>query len=179
LFIGLVITSQAFQATPSAHAPAVVLAFIPNLASWAQNLVDNALNAAGTTVGKLGLAAVAGAPIVYGGMQTLGGGAVLAGMVLGAVLAFVIDRDFTKAAIYAFGGAVLSFFGFIHGTQLAWIANWQVAVGYALMGGIFLLFAYVPAFQTKEEEEEVVREEPALTPATPVVASVQQDAVST
>src|SRR6266566_9929433 len=68
LFIGLVITSQAFQATPAAHAPAVVLAFIPNLAQWGLNLVDNALNAAGTNAGKLGFGALAGAGVIYGGM---------------------------------------------------------------------------------------------------------------
>jgi len=34
LFIGLVIGAQAFQATPSRHAPAVVLALLPNIAAW-------------------------------------------------------------------------------------------------------------------------------------------------
>src|SRR5450432_3121232 len=48
LYIGLVIGAQAFQASPSSHAPAVVLAIIPNVAAWAQVQVDGALNAAGT-----------------------------------------------------------------------------------------------------------------------------------
>src|SRR5205085_12478315 len=47
LYIGLVITAQAFQAVPARHAPAVVLALIPNIASWGQSLVDGALGAAG------------------------------------------------------------------------------------------------------------------------------------
>ena len=156
LFIGLVITSQAFQATPSRHAAAVVLAFIPNLAAWANTLVDNALGVAKTNAGVLGFGALAGAGVYYGGMQVLGGGAVLAGLVLGAILAFVIDRDFKMAALYAGGGAVLSFFGFIHSPQLKFPTDFvslAVAAGYALMAGVFLLFAYVPAFQTKEEKE--------------------------
>jgi AGZA family xanthine/uracil permease-like MFS transporter len=33
LYIGLVMTAQAFQATPSHHAPAVVLGLLPGLAS--------------------------------------------------------------------------------------------------------------------------------------------------
>jgi AGZA family xanthine/uracil permease-like MFS transporter len=180
LFIGLVITSQAFQATPSAHAPAVVLAFIPNLASWGQNLVDNALGAAGTNAGKVGFGALGAAGVIYGGMQVLGSGAVLAGMVLGAVLAFIIDREFRKAAIYAFGGSILSFFGFIHSSKLDWVANWQVAIGYALMGCIFLVFAYVPAFQTAAESEEEAEAEGGAdeivpTPlGKPAVASAQE-----
>src|SRR5207245_655814 len=36
LFIGLVIGAQAFQVTPARHAPAVVLAILPNLAAWGQ-----------------------------------------------------------------------------------------------------------------------------------------------
>ena len=49
LYIGLVIGAQAFQATPSRHAPAIVLAILPNIAAWAQTLIDGALGAAGTS----------------------------------------------------------------------------------------------------------------------------------
>ena len=48
-------------------------------------------------------------------MAPLGGGAMLAGLVLGAIAAFIIDREFKSATIFALAGAVLSFFGFIHG----------------------------------------------------------------
>ncbi len=43
LYIGLVIGAQAFQATPTNHAPAVVLALIPNIAEWAKTQIDGAL----------------------------------------------------------------------------------------------------------------------------------------
>lgn len=46
LFIGLVIGAQAFQVSPSRHAPAVVLAIIPNIAAWGQTQVNGALAAA-------------------------------------------------------------------------------------------------------------------------------------
>ena len=46
---------------------------------------------------------------------------VLAGLVLGAIAAFIIDRDFIKASIYSLAGAVLSFFGFIHGAELGYV----------------------------------------------------------
>ena len=49
LYIGLLIGAQAFQAVPKRHAVAVVIAIIPNVASWAQGQIDNALAAAGTT----------------------------------------------------------------------------------------------------------------------------------
>jgi AGZA family xanthine/uracil permease-like MFS transporter len=138
LYIGLVIGAQAFQASPKEHAPAVVLAIIPNVAAWGQLQVDGALAAAGTSAGKVGAAALGGTGLVYHGMELLGGGAVLAGLVLGAMAAFIIDRQFKMAAMYAFAGAVLAFFGFIHGAQLGWAMSPMVALGYALFGAICL-----------------------------------------
>lgn len=136
LYIGLVIGAQAFQASPSKHAPAVVLALIPNIAAWGQLQVDGALNAAGTAVDKLGMDKLSGSGLVYHGMQLLGGGAVLAGLILGAIAAFIVDKEFNKAAIYALAGAILAFFGFIHGVQLAWMASPAVALGYLLIAAI-------------------------------------------
>src|SRR6516165_5685617 len=49
LYIGLVIGAQAFQASPPRHAPAIVLAILPNIAAWAHTLIDGVLGAAGTS----------------------------------------------------------------------------------------------------------------------------------
>ena len=83
LYIGLVIGAQAFTASPAKHAPAVMLAIIPNIAAWTQNQVDGALGAAGTNAGKLGAEALGNNGVIYSGMALLGGGAVLAGLILG------------------------------------------------------------------------------------------------
>ena len=141
LYIGLVIGAQAFQAVPSRHAPAVVLALIPNIAAWGQNQIDGALNAAGTSAAQLGMGKLMDNGVVYQGMQLLGGGAVLAGLMLGAIAVFIIDRAFMKAAAYALAAAILAFFGFIHGVQLAWAASPLVALGYAFLGVICLAVA--------------------------------------
>jgi AGZA family xanthine/uracil permease-like MFS transporter len=140
LYIGLVIGAQAFQASPTNHAPAVVLAIIPNVAAWGQLQVDGALNAAGTSAAQLGMGKLMGSGVVYHGMELLGGGAVLAGLVLGAIAAFIIDRRFTTAALWSFAGAALAFFGFIHGAQLGWAVSPLVALGYVFLGGICLAF---------------------------------------
>ena len=93
LFIGLVIGSQAFVAVPRAHYAAVVLAAIPSLAAWASGMVHDALLVAGTSVEKVGVDALAGGGVLFGGLATLGAGSVLVGMVLGTVAVFVIDRQ--------------------------------------------------------------------------------------
>jgi AGZA family xanthine/uracil permease-like MFS transporter len=141
LYIGLVIGAQAFQASPTNHAPAVVLAIIPNVAAWGHLQVDSALNAAGTSAAQVGMDKLAGSGLVYHGMELLGGGAVLAGLVLGAIAAYIIDRRLSVAAWWSFAGAVLAFFGFIHGGQLGWAVSPQVALGYVFLGAICLAFS--------------------------------------
>jgi AGZA family xanthine/uracil permease-like MFS transporter len=133
IYIGVVITSQAFRESPPEHAPAVVLAIIPSLAVWGLGLVDGTLRAVGTTAEQLGMAKLAGVGIIYRGMQLLGGGAVLAGMMLGAIAAFIINHNFKMATIYSLGAAGLAFFGVIHAERLGWAQSWPVALGYVLM----------------------------------------------
>ena len=98
LYIGLVIGAQAFQASPANHAPAMVLALIPNIAEWAKTQIDGALGAAGTSAATVGLDKLAGFGVLYKGLETVGGGSVLAGMVLGAMAVHVIDNKMRQAA---------------------------------------------------------------------------------
>jgi AGZA family xanthine/uracil permease-like MFS transporter len=113
---------------------------LPNIANWCQSQIDGALGAAGTTAQAVGLDKLAGNGVIYRGMELFGGGATLAGLILGAIAAFIIDREFEKAAIYAAIGAVLAFFGFINGTQLAFGNSAPVALGYAVLAVTCLTF---------------------------------------
>jgi AGZA family xanthine/uracil permease-like MFS transporter len=140
LYIGLLIGAQAFQAVPRIHAAAVVAAILPNLAQWASGLIDNALAAAGTSAVEVGNEALGNAGVVYEGLLILGHGAVLAGLVLGAIVTFIIDKRFHAAGVAAGVGAVLSWIGLIHGPQVAWAAAPGVSLGYALLGVVCLIF---------------------------------------
>jgi adenine/guanine/hypoxanthine permease len=143
LYIGLLIGAQAFQETPKRHAIAVVIALIPNIASWATGLMDNALSAAGTSASQVGEDALTNAGLVYHGTALLGGGAILAGLVLGSIVAFIVDKQFVPAAIYCFAGAVLGFIGLIHAQAVGWNVGGQIALGYAFAGVVLLVFALV------------------------------------
>jgi AGZA family xanthine/uracil permease-like MFS transporter len=160
LYIGLVIGAQAFEATPPRHAPAVILALLPNIASWCQNQIDGALNAAGTSAAAVGYDKLAGNGVIYRGMELFGGGATLAGLILGAIAVFIIDREFDRAAIYAAIGAVLAFFGFINGTRLAFGNSAPVALGYVVLALTCLAFArsLKPAAQQADPLELVASE---------------------
>ena len=73
----------------------------------------------------------------------MGGGAILTGLVLGAIGVFIIERQFVKAAAFALAGAVLTFFGFMHGEAVG-IGNGlgvtpSITLGYLMVAGV--LFA--------------------------------------
>jgi AGZA family xanthine/uracil permease-like MFS transporter len=73
--------------------------------------------------------------VLYEGLAILGGGAILGGLVLGAIGAFIVDRDFTKAAAFATAGGVLTFFGFMHGEAIGIGRTPMVALAYLLVAG--------------------------------------------
>jgi AGZA family xanthine/uracil permease-like MFS transporter len=108
-----VIGAQAFQTSVARHAPAIVLALVPNIAQWAQTQIDNSLAAAGTNAGSI-MDALNGNGVVYQGMAILGSGAVLAGLMLGAIAVFVIDKAYSRAIFYCVAAAVLAAVGLIH-----------------------------------------------------------------
>jgi AGZA family xanthine/uracil permease-like MFS transporter len=139
LYIGMLIGSQAFQESPHRHAPAIVLALLPQLAAWGKTQIDGALGAAGTDAATVGMAKLGQVGVLYQGLATLGGGATLAGIMLGAVTVFIIDRAFEKAAAFALAGSVLTFFGFIHSEAIGVGRSPGVAVAYLAVAAI--LFA--------------------------------------
>jgi AGZA family xanthine/uracil permease-like MFS transporter len=168
LYIGLLIGAQAFQAVPKRHFVAVVIAIIPNIASWAQGQIDDALSAAGTTAVKVGYENIANAGSIYKGTMLLGGGATLAGLLLGAMTAFLIDRKFFWAAGYAAAGAILGFIGLVSGPKVGWDIGGQIALGYLFSAIILAAFGLLTRGQTVElpEDEDV---EAAIAEGTPVM----------
>lgn len=148
LYIGLLIGAQAFQAVPRLHAVAVVAALLPNLAQWAATLIDNSLAAAGTNAGKVGMEALNGAGVVYGGLKTLGEGAILVGLLLGTVVTLVLEKKFRYAAFAAVVGAAMSFIGLIHAAAVGWAANPQIALGYLMFAAVCLGYSFLPGAAT-------------------------------
>jgi AGZA family xanthine/uracil permease-like MFS transporter len=138
LYIGMLIGAQAFQETPKTHAPAIILALTPHLAAWGKTMIDNALGAAGTNAKAVGIAAMEQVGVLYHGMEVLGGGSILVGVILAAVAVFMIDRKFMNAAGFAMAGAVLTFFGLMHGEQIGIGQSPVVAISYVAVSVILL-----------------------------------------
>lgn len=146
VWIGLIVTAQAFQETPKRHALAVAMGLLPSLAAWALVLVDTSVRKAGSTL--LETAPRFGADLYIYGIIALSQGFILTAMILAAILAWMIDRHFVKAAVWALVGAGLSATGIIHAYELTargvqnhfgWCAAPGFVLGYALTA--IVLFA--------------------------------------
>ena len=114
---------------------------VPQIAAWGKSQIDGALHAAGTDASAIGLDKFGNNGVLYKGLSTLGGGATLAGIVLGAVTVFIIDRQLEKAAWFAFAGAVFTFFGLIHAEDLGIAQSPMVSLSYALVAVMLYCFA--------------------------------------
>ncbi len=136
LYIGMLIGSQAFQETPRSHAPAIILGLVPHVAAWGKLQIDGALGAAGTNAVAVGFDKLGQVGILYHGLQVIGGGAILGGLVLTSIAVFVIDRAFSKAAIFAVIGAGFTFFGFMHGEAIGFAQSPVVALAYLGVAGV-------------------------------------------
>ena len=120
---------------------------------------DGVTRGAGTVVATLDAAQLAALTakmknegVLYHGLQVLGGGSILGGLVLGAIAALIIERKFRNAAAFAAAGAALTFFGFMHGERIGIAQTPLVALSYFIVAGMLLLAAQLTAPVTRPAE---------------------------
>jgi AGZA family xanthine/uracil permease-like MFS transporter len=137
LWIGLVITAQAFQASPKEHALAVAVGLVPALASWLLVQIETTLRVAGSSLFEV--AGKFGSDLHIHGVIALSQGFLLTSIIYSAMMAFVIDCEFKKAAKCLGIAALLSCIGLIHSYQLTpsgvenrfgWCAAPEFAIAY-------------------------------------------------
>ncbi len=145
LWIGLIITAQAFQEVPKHHALAVGLGLVPALAAWALVLIETTLRVADSSL--VAAAAQFKGDLYIHGVIALSQGFMLSSMVLAALLVQVIERRFLQAAAWAGVAALFSLTGLIHAYELnalgvqnkfGFVAAPDFALVYGL-GAVFLV----------------------------------------
>jgi AGZA family xanthine/uracil permease-like MFS transporter len=88
-------------------------------------------------------------------LTKLGGGAILSGLIIGAIAVFLLDRKPKLASVYALAGAVLSYFGFMHAEQVQFGSNGlptPITVGYLLLAALCYGFSYLPYDENNQPE---------------------------
>ena len=166
LYIGMLIGAQAFQETPHNHAPAIILAVVPQIAAWGKVQLDSALGAAGTNAAALGYDQLAKSSVLYHDLSVLGSGATLAGVILGSITVLIIDCKLTHAAAFAAAGAILTFFGLIHGEAIGFGSSPEVAASYVAVAAILYVCARRASFAPLAAHHAPPFSEPARHPHT-------------
>ncbi|KXZ38876.1 putative MFS transporter, AGZA family, xanthine/uracil permease [Alkalithermobacter thermoalcaliphilus JW-YL-7 = DSM 7308] len=127
VFVGISMVSQAFSSVDKKHYPAVVIAMFPYFANYIMTRFNGS---AGEIVNNLSTAIV-----------PLGQGAMFTGLIWGAILVYIIDYEFDKAAYVSIVGSLLSLVGFMHAPKLSIVSDYQYVLGYAIIGFMFMIFS--------------------------------------
>ncbi len=182
LWIGIVITAQAFQATPKAHAPAVAIGLFPAIAAWGATVMFGVFTVTEKAGGGSGASMqsiieadqhVEVNSFLVHGLIVLERGYIFTCMVLAAMSACLIDWKFMGAALWALLGALVTAVGLSHAYQLSGnvvdyrlifsattpgcieYRAWGIAVGYLLMAAVFIVvgaYARVPGGMSDRAE---------------------------
>jgi len=149
LWIGIVMSAQAFQEVPKTHALAVALGLIPSLAAWTLMVIETTARVSGTTL--FNIASKFGSDLYVEGIFALNQGFLISWMVLASVLAFMIDRKFLNAALWLSAGALLSFVGLIHAYELGPLGlqnkfGINASPGFAIAYGLAALILFAVHF---------------------------------
>lgn len=157
LWIGVVITAQAFQVTPKAHAPAVVIGILPGVAAWGAVMAKNGLRAAGLGTPDKPfnaslIEAFRGSDTWIDGAFALEQGFIFTAMILATATVLIIERKFRVAGLWLLAAAALASTGLMHGyrwtvgnTVLEVFAPWNHperldwALGYLAMAIVMFL----------------------------------------
>lgn len=149
LWIGIVISAQAFQATPREHAPAVVVGMLPGIAAWGAQMAKNGLHAAGLggperPFTEALVSEFQKSDTWIHGAFSLEQGFLFTSMLLSAAVVGVIERKWSTAAAWCAFAALLSSVGLMHAYQwtpddtvLKLSPAWPFAIGYAALAVIF------------------------------------------
>ena len=127
--------------------------------------MDGALGAAGTSAAAIGMDKLGNVGVLYEGLKVMGGGAILSGLVLAAIGVFVIEKRFMEASAFAFAGAVLTFFGFMHGESVGIAVTPTVAVAYVIVAVFFFGLSRAPASALDRSAPHEAMTDTALAPA--------------
>ena len=178
MYIGMIIGTQAFSTAKPRHMPAVVLAFLPYIGSFLTSKISSSINAvnealaaagsglsvalggvtSGNTVG-VAFSTLSSNGVPFEGWQRLSQGDIIIAMILSTIVYFIIDRHYTKAAVYCGIGAALSFFGIIHSGSFGINVSPAVTIGYLLAGAVLLVM------MVYRKEDNVLDPEVALEEA--------------
>jgi AGZA family xanthine/uracil permease-like MFS transporter len=169
LWIGIIITAQAFSATPKKHAPAAVIGLLPGVAAWGAITIKNTLRITGygapdgpdmSQEGASLIQAFNGIDTWLDGAFALEQGFIFSAMILAAMTVMIIERRFIAAGAWSLVAAGLCLVGFMHSytwtssdTVIHFTPAFKWALAYAITAVILFATPWLttPAPETETE----------------------------
>lgn len=154
LWIGMIISVQAFDAVTKEHYPAVVMGLIPAICALAWTIMSSSFAIAGqnyNTISQWGNFAYAHKALGFIAMER---GFIITSMLWSTLTVFIIERRFLAAAVTSSVLALCSWIGIIHTYQITangqllhrfmsgrlFQEQWQFALAYVIVALFFLYF---------------------------------------
>lgn len=143
LWIGVVITAQAFQMTPKAHAPAIALGLLPAIAAWGLSLLRGFIGKSMPEGGADIDAIIVRVLPDVGGIVAFSEGALFSSMFLTAMCVYLIEKDLKKSFLWSIPLIIFSFFGFINSPRIGIGMAPEHTFGYILLSAtLWAMFFY-------------------------------------
>lgn len=140
LWCAVIMVAQAFRVCEGKYFAAITVSMIPPVADFLFTQVTGSVGLANiwtevTASGVNGYSPevtemIINAGVMWRGIPEVKAGAIIVGILAGAMTAFIIERKLDKAAITMFVAAVLSLFGFVHSASLGFYPHSQFVLGY-------------------------------------------------
>ena len=151
LWCAVIMVAQAHKEVKPKHFAAVCIAMIPSVADflytqvtgvfgvfgeWAYTQPDGLAGFGGERVSDL-----LSAGVMWFGVPAVRAGSILTGLLLGAAVVFIIDKELDKAGVIFVVAALLSLTGFIHSAALAINFTSPFMIGYLIMAILCFILA--------------------------------------
>ncbi len=167
VFVALSLITNTAHSIKTEHMAAVTIAMMPHVSAFLMvkwGSLMNALGASGVEgLPRLGDPELTAALLMqgahYSGHLALSQGAIITGLIWGAIVASTIDGNFRNAGGFAIAAAVMSSVGIVHGASLHMPEFSGIVAGYLIAGAFLLIYPMVHK-EAGEINEEMVTEEP-------------------
>ncbi len=161
VFVAISLISNTAASIKKSHMAAVAIAMMPHVSAFLMvkwGSMMNALRDAGalelpglTDQAMIDAMTQQGAHVL--GHQSLSQGAIITGLIWGAIVANVIDAHFRNAGWFAIAAGVMSSFGIIHSGALQMPTLNGIVAGYLIIGIFMLVYPMVAKVETMSGEK--------------------------
>jgi AGZA family xanthine/uracil permease-like MFS transporter len=142
VFVGVVITQQAFSSVPKGHGIAVAFALIPHVADILYKQINGVLlelKGPGAATGELVAQLTKNQGVHLAGFELLAKGSIITGLMWGAIVASIVDGNLRSASRFSLLTFHLAMFGIIHASQFTIEIN-TFAYGYLIFWFVLLIY---------------------------------------